>query len=127
MPEAIAIVTDGTNRKGLYSSGERALSLLVENPASIEYHDDCNWATFGASVGKAIKSLAPEEVCMCVAVCPEKECWGVGLSSKGKIRWQASKAALAAALAMKAAEEGTEVDLSAEPALAEFIEEAKAA
>merc|ERR1712087_831497 len=111
MPEALAVCTDGKNRQGLFSAADRALQVLLENPSEVVYDDDCNVAKYTA-VGKALKSIAPAEECICVAICPSRECWAVGIGMKGKARWAAAKAALATTLAIKAEDEGAAPDLN---------------
>lgn len=125
-PEALAVCTDGVHRKGLYTAADRALAVLLEDPAAVEYMDDYNWETFGA-VGSALMKIASEQECMCVAVCPAKELWAVGVGMKGKSRLASAKLAMATSLAIRAADEGEEVDLSECPSIIEFVEEARAA
>lgn len=128
MPEALAVCTDGNNRKGLFSCADRALQVLLADPSEVVYDDDCNVAKYTA-VGKALKSYAPAEECICVAICPSKETWAVGIAMKGKARWSAAKAALATALMIKAEDEGTAPDMNEANAWAvgEFAAEARAA
>jgi len=121
---ALAVSTDGKTKKGLYSNAERALAHLLNDLSGLQYHDDANWDHF-PQVGAALKELAPAEECLTVAVCPDRDIWAVGVSMKGKDRFAASKAALAASLALQAEEMGEEVDLSEFPSLAEFVEEAR--
>jgi len=126
--EALAICTDGTKRKGLYSSADRVLSELVGDiEAEVQFHDDCNWVLF-PTVGAGLKEIAKEEVCMCVAVCPSKMAWAVGVGMKGKSRYAAAKAAIAATIHLQATALGEELpELSEGSALLDFVNEAQVA
>lgn len=135
LAEAVAISTEGTKRKGLYSHVDQAIGPLLlelgvpeeELQKAVEYKDDANWSQF-PSVGAALKAIAPAEECLCVAVCASVGVWAVGVGMKGKARYSAAKAAILGSLALAAEEAGSEVDFSEElPSIAEYIEEVKAA
>jgi hypothetical protein len=123
--EAVVVTTDGTKRKGLYSSADKVLCDLVGDvEAEIEFHDDCDWKEF-PTVGAALKQqIADKEECLCVATCPSKMIWAVGVCMKGKPRWQAAKVAIATAIVMQANTMGEAVELDEGTAFAEFAQEA---
>merc|ERR1712137_1449178 len=105
----------------------KALAKLVEDPEGIEYLEDGdhNWERFGA-VGATLNKIAPVDEYLCIAVCPERDCWAVGISTKSKGRWAAARLAMVTTLAIQAANAGEEADIGESTSVAEFIEEAKA-
>jgi hypothetical protein len=126
--EALVVCTDGTKRKGLYSSVDKVLTELVGDVESeIQFHDDCNWQNF-PTVGTALKEIAEKEECMCVAVCPSRMVWAVGVGMKGKSRYQAAKAAIAATIHLTATAMGEDLpELSEGSAILDFVSEAQVA
>jgi len=124
LPEALVLCTDG-GRRALYNKADAAIAHVL-GEKDVEYHDDPNWDTFPA-VGKAVEKATGAQECLCVAVSPLAGLWAVGVGNKGQNRQKAAKVALAAQIAIQMADVGEEVDCSEFPALAEFIEEARAA
>jgi len=126
--EALAICTDGTKRKGLYSSGDRVLREIVGDvEAEIQFHDDCNWEHF-PTVGAGLKEISDKEECMCIAVCPARMVWAVGVGMKGKSRYQAAKTAIAVAIILQSTELGEELpEMSDGSAILDFVSEAQVA
>lgn len=125
---AVALVcsTDGKAGGGLYSQADEALNKFVPEAATeVEYLDDFEWKNFPA-VGMALKELAEKEECMCLAVCPSRGLWAVGVGMKGKERLRAAKAAIAGSLALQGAELDTELpDLDGLDVFMDFVEEAR--
>jgi hypothetical protein len=126
--EALALCTDGTKRKGLYSSADRVLSELVGDvEGEVQFHDDCDWKIF-PTVGAGLKEISEKEECMCVAVCPSRMAWAVGVGMKGKNRFQAAKAAIAATIHLQATALGEDLpELSEGSAILDFVSEAQVA
>jgi len=125
-PTALVISTEGKGRKGgFYSSAVQALGSLA-GEEQVQYLDDANWEHF-PQVGEALKEIGSAEECLTVAVCSARDVWAVGVCMKGKDRYMAAKAALAASLALQLESIGEDADLSEFPALADFVEEARAA
>mmetsp|Transcript_95242 Transcript_95242/g.164512 ORF Transcript_95242/g.164512 Transcript_95242/m.164512 type:complete len:397 (+) Transcript_95242:2-1192(+) len=124
---ALVVRTDGKAARGLYSQGGEALTKFCPDEASeVEYLDDFDWKKFPA-VGMALKELAEKEECMCLAVCPSRVLWAVGVGMKGKERLRAAKVAMAAALALQGTELDTELpDLEGMDVFMEFVDEARA-
>jgi len=127
LPEALVVSHDGTKRKALYGNIDSVLIELVGDPeADIEYHDDFNWSRFPA-VGRALKEVSPHEECLCVAVCPSRSLWAVGVGMKGQPRYKAAKVAIAATLLWQASEDGEELPQLEQQAILDFVEEVKQA
>jgi len=64
---------------------------------NLELHHDENWTEF-VGTGIALQLVGAPEYSFCVAVCPSKELWGVGIAKKWKQREAAAKLALCVAL-----------------------------
>lgn len=123
LPEALA-VSCGGSRKGLYSRADEVLESVLpgcKEENLIDYLDDPDWSKF-PMVGMALKEVAEKEECMCVAVCPSRSAWAVGIAGKGKTRWQAAKVAIAATLLWEEEEPIVE-----SPDMIDFVEEARQA
>jgi len=127
LPEALAVSTDGTKRKALYSKADEVLeAILPDFNSEIEFHDDADWKMF-PEVGAALKEVAAKEECMCVAVCHSRSTWAVGVGMKGTPRWLAAKVAIAAALLWQASSMGEEPPELGSQAMLDFLEEVQQA
>mmetsp|Transcript_45934 Transcript_45934/g.106799 ORF Transcript_45934/g.106799 Transcript_45934/m.106799 type:complete len:488 (-) Transcript_45934:186-1649(-) len=121
--QGLAVAT--TARPGrLFNKLDDVLSLFVEE-AEIEYLDDPDWSRM-PEVGNAVARVFSKEEQLCVAVCPARNMWAVGLAARGHARWQASKLAIAASLVLQYGDE-LDLDLSAFPDFQEFVDLAKTA
>lgn len=126
LPEALAVSSDGTKRKALYNNVDQVLSsIMPDHETEIEYHDDADWKLF-PTVGAALKEIAPREECMCVAVCPSRSTWAVGVGMKGKPRYAAAKVAIAATLMWQTIDMGEELPELDSQAMLDFVEEVRA-
>ncbi|CAK9048072.1 unnamed protein product [Durusdinium trenchii] len=126
--ETLVLASDGTQRRGMYNQADKALTAMLGDLSDeIVCHDDPNWQKF-PQVGEEIKNLSDEEECLCVATLPPRRLWGVGVATKSQVRQKAAKLALAALIAFQMTESGEEIpDLSRTTAVADFLEEARAA
>jgi len=75
--------------------------LVGDECGEIALNHDPEWTEY-PQVGEAVKSLGFGEVSMCVAVCPSRSIWAVGLASKQKFRQQAARLSMCVALAANA-------------------------
>eukprot|EP00928_Gymnodinium_smaydae_P009376 TRINITY_DN13500_c0_g2_i2.p1 TRINITY_DN13500_c0_g2~~TRINITY_DN13500_c0_g2_i2.p1 ORF type:complete len:569 (-),score=110.75 TRINITY_DN13500_c0_g2_i2:165-1871(-) len=123
--EALVLCTDG-GRRALYSQADEALNYLAgEAKGDIQYFDDASWEKF-PQIGSILKTNAPREECLMVGVCPSLDVWAVGVGMKGKNRYLACKAALAATIAILRLEvEGELPDMSEFAEVIELVEEAR--
>lgn len=129
MPEeALALSTEGKNRKGLYAKADAVIAQLASDCATdVQYHDDFDWKLF-PMVGAALKELAEAEECICVAVCSALGLWAVGVGMRGQNRLRAAKLAIAAAIALRMEEEEENDEKAELPEdFAAFVEEARVA
>ncbi|CAE7514336.1 TUBA3 [Symbiodinium pilosum] len=126
--ETLALASDGSKRKGLYTQADRALqTLLGEEARKIVFQDDSDWSKFRC-VGDALKTRGEKEECFTIAISPALSLWGIGVGMKGWVRHRAAKIALATVVAMQKAEVGEEIpDFTSAPAVADFLEEARKA
>merc|ERR1712217_937388 len=99
-PEGPAIVHD-KDMKDTFSCAHHVLSELCSDVTKVDFRDDAEW-TVMPEIGAAITAAGVENDCYCVAVAPDKSCWGVGIGCGWKGRQPAAKLALALALAMHA-------------------------
>jgi len=76
------------------------LSELCDS-SKVDFRDDTDWTVL-PEVGAAITAAGAEHNCFCIAISPNKHCWGVGIANGWKGRQPAAKLALALALAMHA-------------------------
>mmetsp|Transcript_49124 Transcript_49124/g.116990 ORF Transcript_49124/g.116990 Transcript_49124/m.116990 type:complete len:471 (-) Transcript_49124:325-1737(-) len=85
----------------LLSSASWILEDLVggklDIPDNFELHHDEGWTQF-PGVAVALQQVEAPELSFCVAMCPAKDLWGVGLGNKWKQREAAAKLALCVAL-----------------------------
>lgn len=127
LPEALALGSDGTKRKALYTNADKVIAELVADPeADIEYVDDSDWSKF-PTIGAALKEVAEKEECLCVAICRARSAWAVGVGMKGKPRFQAAKVALAASMLWQASEGGEDMPELECTAMLDFVEEVRQA
>jgi len=126
--ETLALASDGSKRKGLYTQADKALqTLLGEESGQIVFLDDSDWTKFPC-VGDALKTRGDKEECFTIAISPALSLWGIGVGMKGWVRHRAAKIALATVVAMQKSDVGEEVpDFSSAPAVADFFEEARQA
>lgn len=76
--------------------------LLGDDAASeIMLNHDPDWTVF-PEVGDALKAAGMEETCYCLAICASQGQWAVGMGGQWKKREQATRLALAIALAANA-------------------------
>eukprot|EP00405_Crypthecodinium_cohnii_P017112 CAMPEP_0206452302 /NCGR_PEP_ID=MMETSP0324_2-20121206/19868_1 /ASSEMBLY_ACC=CAM_ASM_000836 /TAXON_ID=2866 /ORGANISM="Crypthecodinium cohnii, Strain Seligo" /LENGTH=526 /DNA_ID=CAMNT_0053922373 /DNA_START=97 /DNA_END=1677 /DNA_ORIENTATION=- len=123
-PEALVLSTQTCARKGLYDKATDLLeNLLSEGVADITEHDDPNWEQFPI-VGAVIKEKMGTEECLSIMLCPQLNCWAVGVGMKAQMRKQAAKAALAITAALQHVEFGQEVDYTDYPVMGEVADEA---
>jgi len=86
----------------LLSSANNILyDLIGDECGDVELKHDPEWTDY-PEVGEALTSLGFGEVALCVAVCPGRSIWAVGLASKQKHRQQAARLSLCVALAANA-------------------------
>jgi len=129
---ALAFSFEGKKWK-LCSQAEDALvRLLGENPEScITYSEgnnqvDDSWKRF-PDVGAALEWQIPYvRECFCIAACPSRATWAVGVSEIGRNRYQASRIALAIALSLQALDDGFDLDLTDVPSIADFVNHIRA-
>merc|ERR1712113_968140 len=65
----------------------------------VDFRDDDDWTAL-PDVQQAIRDAGAEQTCFCLAIAPDKSCWGVGIGNGWKGRQPAAKLSLALALAM---------------------------
>jgi len=121
----LAVVSDG-KKGGLYGSASQVIEHITGGEGEIQYHDDPNWTEYPA-VGEVLKALAESEECYQLGVHSTLGIWAIGVGGRKKNRDQATKLALAAAIALHTEDSGEVLDLEEFPAMAQFVEEAKAA
>ncbi|CAE7203864.1 Caltractin [Symbiodinium natans] len=93
-PEIQEVMSDSSNI--LYELAEDAYEQL-------SLHHDTDWTQF-PEVGEAVKSLGVEELALCVALCPGRAKWGVGIAGNQKKRTQAARLSLCLAVASESPE-----------------------
>jgi len=121
--ECMVVGSDGASRQDLYDCVDLVLAKLLGDPeADVHYFDDPNCDQF-PQVGEALKVHGDAKEQLMVAVCAPAGTWAAGFGPKWKSRQQAAKVALAATLAMRAAETGQIPDLSNFTPFAAFIAE----
>merc|ERR1719383_999978 len=120
------VVSSDAKGGAIYSQADKMLeSILGENAEDhIVLYDDFNWERF-PQIGAQLKRIATVEECMTVALCASHSIWAVGVAMKGKSRFAAARAALAAALAVDAVEAGEEVCFDDAPRFERFVDEAR--
>jgi len=91
-----------SNLQHLLSSANNILyDLIVDECGAVELKHDPEWEDY-PEVGEALTTLGFGEVALCVAICPGRSIWAVGLASKQKHRQQAARLSLCVALAANA-------------------------
>lgn len=81
-------------------SGIGAITMQLAGDASVELRHDVEWTEF-PEVCEALRALDVSEVSYCIAFCPDKSRWGVGLGGKWKNREATAKLALSVLLAQE--------------------------
>jgi len=111
--------------KGLYRNADSLLALYLERPESdVEYVDDANWEQF-PEITAALEDYNIKDELLHVAVCGISNVWAAASGAKWKTRQTAAKVALAAVLALQAAESGNQSpEISNYPEFAQFVDEA---
>lgn len=118
--DAVAVATDRPHFQ-LYQSIDAVLKDLVASPEEdITFIDDPNWDQF-PEVGQALKPHSQVEEPIQLSTCSNLGCWGVGVGRTPDARRATAKVAVAAMIALKAAEVGEVPDLSSHPDFAEFV------
>merc|ERR1712217_781746 len=97
--EGPAIVYD-KELKEFFGKSHDILAELVD-PANVSMRDDPEWR-ITPEIGAQITAAACESTCFCLAVAPNKSCWGVGVADGFKGRQLAAKLALALAMSVHA-------------------------
>jgi len=126
--EVLALAVNRGLPNKLLSNARKILATLLESEEeadAVELVHDAEWKEF-PELGEAIKAAGGEEVSICLAICPGRNSWAVGVAGKTKVREPAARLALCAALAPEAP---TEVfaELAAQwPEFAELCENAGA-
>ena len=96
--DGLVLRCSGDRSSGLYGNSEEILRLLAGD-ALVEEYDDPSWTTF-PEVAAALQALDPSlRDCICVAVCRGLGVWAVGVGSRARNRRDASRIALAGAIA----------------------------
>lgn len=94
---------------------------------SIEYSEQNNqvndsWERL-PEVGEALRDRVPDVgECFCIAKSDAHQLWAVGVSDKGRNRYQASRIALAAVLVSKSLDAGEDVDMAACQSFAAIVD-----
>lgn len=88
-PEIQEVMSDSANI--LYELAEDAHEQM-------SLHHDTDWTQF-PEVGEALKAIGIEELALCVALCPGRAKWGVGVAGNQKKRSQAARLSLCLAVA----------------------------
>lgn len=86
---------------GLSSTAAIMLQELGVDSTEIELKHDSDWQDY-PEVGDAIKAAGGEENAFCIATCPGRNLYGVGLGGKQKFRENVAKLALCVAVAGQA-------------------------
>jgi len=104
---------------------EEALErVLGDDGPPIEYHDSPRWSRF-LPVGRALLELGQNKECFVVAICRPLNVWAVGVGMRVEHRHLSAKAALAAMLALQAADQDDDLVLDDLPLFSSFLEEAR--
>ena len=118
--DAVAVATDRPHT-ALYQGIDAVLKDLVASPEEdITFIDDPNWDQF-PEVGQALKPHSTVEEPIQLSTCSNLGCWGVGVGRTQDARRATAKVAIAAMIALKAAEVGEVPDLSAHPDFSDFV------
>lgn len=118
--DAVAVATDRPHT-ALYQGIDAVLKDLVAAPEEdITFLDDPNWDQF-PEVGQALKPHSSVEEPIQLSTCSNLGCWGVGVGRTPDARRATAKVALAAMIALKAAEIGEVPDLSSHPEFSDFV------
>ena len=96
--DGLVLRCSGDRSSGLYGNSDEILRLLAGD-ALVEEYDDPSWTTF-PEVAAALQALDPSlRDCFCVTVCRGLGVWAVGIASRARNRGDASRIALAGAIA----------------------------
>jgi len=117
--DAVAVASDKPSST-LYDCIDAVLTDLTTSPEDITCFDDPSMDQF-PEVLIALKVHASLEEPMQIAVCSSLGVWGIGVGPTPEARAATSKLAVAAMIALKAAETGDVPDLSAYPEFSDFV------
>jgi len=117
--DAVAVASDGPS-SALYDCIDAVLADLVTSAEDLVYFDDPNHETF-PEVSLALQTHASLEEPLQLAICSTLGVWGIGVGPTPDARTATSKLAVAAMIALKAAETGDVPDLSAYPDFSDFV------
>ncbi|CAK0862574.1 unnamed protein product [Prorocentrum cordatum] len=97
-PDAPALVYDKSMSETFNIANVILPELVTNMTTDVVLNHDADWQNY-PEVGKAVVAAGGEENCICVAICPSRGKWGVGLGGGWKTREAAAKLALSVALA----------------------------
>merc|ERR1712113_532943 len=93
-----AVVHGGKHEKPYFSNAHSVLQDQVEEIEEVTFQDDSEGDQF-PELGEALVAAGGEECGYCIATCPSKAVWGIGVAFGAANRKTASKMALAIAIA----------------------------
>jgi len=98
-PDSGPVVLHDPEIQEVMSDSANILYELAEDASEqMSLHHDTDWTQF-PEVGEALKAIGIEELALCVALCPGRAKWGVGVAGNEKKRMQAARLSLCLAVA----------------------------